>query len=333
MPSRSTPTALRARRPRARFASVALGGGRVRGGLRVAGLVAVAAAGLAAGCGLAPLSDLRTADIRAHGISAEDEARGRDLLALAAEAHGGATWAQHATWEVVLEDRWGDSFWIKRRSPWPDDARQLQLQFTHGTGDGRVTFLDGEQAGTTWGVAGGQTYSQAPGQPPVWGDAPRMASRLPTMQFLVEFPQRITEAPFVGLAGRRDIDGHATDVVFAAWGSVEPDPDMDPFRVYIDAESRRIRAMQYTVRKSGRTRVGHRFWSDLRPVEGVWVPFHQTSLREFEAGDTVHSFYVSAFRFDPVGAATLAQPRPTRSGPTGMNRSGLRERVGSGQGR
>jgi hypothetical protein len=260
------------------------------------------------GCGLVPLSDLRTPDIQAEGISAADEARGRALLALAAEAHGGSAWAAHPTWEVVLEDRWSDDFWIKRRSPWPEDAGRLQFQFVHGSSDGRVTFLDGPLAGTTWGLAGGRTYSQAPGGAPAWGDAPRMASRLPTMQFLLEFPQRITEAPFVGHAGQWDVDGEPMDVVFAAWGSVEPDAAMDQFLVYIDPESHRIQAMQYTVRKSGRWLVGHRFWSDLRPVEGVLMPFHQTSLRAFEGPDEVHSFHVSAFRFDPVPAGLLSEP-------------------------
>ena len=260
------------------------------------------------GCALLPLSDLRTPEIRAGGISAEDEARGREILAAAAAAHGAETWAAHRTWEAVLEDRWSDAFLIQRRSPWPDDAGMLGFQFAHGTGDGRVEFLDGPEAGTIWGLAGGRTYAQAPGGPPRWGEAEPMASRLPTMQFLLEFPQRIGEAPHVGLAGRRDVEGRPTDVVFAAWGSVAPDPASDQFLVYVDAETREIRAMQYTVRKSGRTLLGHRFWSDLRPVDGVTMPFLQRSLRAFEDGDPVHSFHVSSFRFDPVDPAELAAP-------------------------
>jgi len=245
-------------------------------------------------------------------ISAEDEARGRAVLAEAAAAHGGDTWRQHKTWQVVLEDRWSDDPLIKMRSPWPDGATWLEFQFAPGSSDGRVRFLDGPEQGATWGLAGDRTYVQAPGAAPEWGDAEHMASRLPTMQFLIEFPQRITEAQFVAYAGQRQVGERSCDVVFASWGSVAPHPDYDQFLVYVDAETRHILAMQYTVRKSGRLLLGHRFWSDLREVDGVLLPFFQTSLREFEGGDAVHSFYVRELSFDPVEAQLLREPGLTR---------------------
>jgi len=255
-----------------------------------------------------PLSDLRPQALVDGDISAGAEARGRAVLAEAAAAHGGEGWRQHATWQVELEDRWADDPLIKRRSPWPEGSRWLRFQFAPGTYDGRVRFLDGPEEGATWGYAGGRTYAQPPGGPVVWGEAERMASRLPTMQFLIEFPQRITEAQFVAYAGQRQVEGRACDVVFASWGSVAPHPEYDQFLVYVDAETRHIQAMQYTVRKSGRALLGHRFWGELREVEGALLPFFQTSLRGFEGGDVVHSFYVRGLRFDAVEAEALQSP-------------------------
>ncbi|MFT5681314.1 MAG: hypothetical protein ACI8RZ_002220 [Myxococcota bacterium] len=263
-------------------------------------------------CSVVPLSDLRPDGFGVDGISAESEALGRAVLAQAAEAHGGATWGEHQTWQTVLEDRWSKDWLIARRSPWPDDVTMLQLQFSPGTSNGRVEFLDGSIKGTAWGFAEGRTYAQAPGEAPVWDEAPRMASRLPTMQFLLEFPQQITRAQFVGHIGQRQVDGHTTEVVFASWGSIAPDPTFDQFLVYVDTESHHILAMQYTVRKSGRTLLGHRFWSDLRTSDGVLLPFFQTSLHDFEDGDPVHSFIVSDFSFDTVSAESLADPDQSR---------------------
>lgn len=255
-----------------------------------------------------PLSDLRPESLRDGPISPEAEARGRQILARAAEVHGGETWRQHQTWQVVLEDRWSDAPLIQRRSPWPDGARWLSLQFAPGTPDARVTFLDGPLHGTSWGLAQGRTYAQAPGAAPAWGEAEPMASRLPTMQFLIEFPQRITEAPFVGHVGQRSLEGRPTEVVFASWGSVAPHPSYDQFLVYVDAESHHVRAMEYTVRKSGRTLLGHRTWHDLREVDGVVVPFHQASARSLGGDELVHSFFLRELVFDPIPRRALSEP-------------------------
>jgi hypothetical protein len=255
---------------------------------------------------LIPLSDLRPPALRESAPLPKDVERGRAVLAEAATAHGGHLWRRHDTWEVVLEDRWSDDWWIARRSPWPDGATWLKFQFAPGSSDGRVEFLDGPEQGTIWGLAGGRTYAVAPGGPVQWGKADRMASRLPTMQFLIEFPQRITEAEWVTYVGKQDLEGRTVDVVFASWGTTSPDPTYDQFLVYVDQETRHIAAMQYTVRKSGRTLVGHRFWSDLRPVDGVLIPYFQTSRREFDRNaDVVHSFYVRELAFDTVSAKEL----------------------------
>jgi hypothetical protein len=255
-----------------------------------------------------PLSDLRPESLEDNEISAEDEVAGKAVLARAAAAHGGATWGSHQTWQVDLEDRWSDAPLIKRRSPWPDGAKWLRFQFSPGTSDARVEFLDGPEEGMTWGLAGGRTYTQAPGAAPRWGQAQHMASRLPTMQFLIEFPQRITEAPYISHAGQQQVDGRLTEVVFASWGSVAPHPDYDQFLIYVDAESHHIVAMQYTVRKSGRTLLGHRFWRDLRDVDGALVPFFQTSVLAFDSDDPVHSFFVRELTFDTVQRSVLADP-------------------------
>ncbi|MFT4622396.1 MAG: hypothetical protein ACI8PZ_001052 [Myxococcota bacterium] len=257
---------------------------------------------------IVPLSDLRPEALVEAPIRAEDVARGRATLARAAVAHGGEVWGEHGTWEVVLEDRWSDDWLIQRRSPWPTGARWLRFQFVPGTTDGRVEFLDGPEQGTTWGLAGGRTYSRAPGAEPVWDQASAMASRLPTMQFLFEFPQRITEAPFIAHVGERQVSGRTAEAVFASWGSVAPDPHYDQFLVYVDAETDHILAIQYTVRKSGRRLLGHRFWSELQAVDGVVLPFFQTSLLAFDGTDPVHSFFVRELAFDTVPAAEITDP-------------------------
>lgn len=262
-----------------------------------------------AGCGsslsacdaMVPLSDLRPPALVQHGIAPAAEARGRELLRQSAVAHGSAAFDAHTTWEVVLEDRWSDAPLIQRRSPWPAGSTWLKLQFVAGTSNGRVEFLDGPLQGTIWGRVGDRTYALPPGGPAQWDAAPAMASRLPTMQFLFAFPQRIQQAPHVAHVGRSELAGRAVDVVFAAWGSVAPDPHADQFLVYLDADDHQVVAMQYTVRKSGRTLLGHRFWSDLRPVEGALVPFFQSSVLELDPeAAPVHSFVVRSLAFDTV---------------------------------
>lgn len=255
-----------------------------------------------------PLSDLRPDSLKEGPISAAAAAEGKSVLAKAAVAHGGEVWSEHQTWEVVLEDRWSDRPLIERRSPWPDGSKWLKFQFAPGSGDGRVEFLDGPEEGAIWGLAGGRTYSLDPGQEVIWDEAPAMASRLPTMQFLIEFPQRITEAPFIGHVGQEEIDGHATEVVFASWGSVAPHPDYDQFLIYVDVETDHLVAMEYTVRKSGRTLLGHRLWRDLKDVDGALVPFFQTSLLSFDGDEPVHSFFVRELGFDTVAPILLSAP-------------------------
>jgi hypothetical protein len=246
------------------------------------------------------------ADIRPDAIEAAPDVgaaeRGRALLEAAAEAHGGLeAWNRRASVEVEYRDVWNGVY--RLFSPWPEaDVSVVHTQTLH-TFDSEVRFL-GAHEGLTWGLRDGQPLVQREGQPPEDVKSDDVRFILPTMQYFVEFPYRILEAPIVLDAGPAEVNGIRYQTVFATWEDTAPSPRWDQYVIYIHPETGRIDKAHYTVREISRLVTGTMHFEDYRQVDGAWLS--HTMIVTAEPGDSLdkalHEVSISAYSFSPAEA-------------------------------
>jgi len=254
--------------------------------------------------GLFSLADLRPESLKETGVTEALETKGRALLAGASHFHGMDKLEGHQTYELILEDRYADTFIMQWMKPWPDDHRWMRLQFAIDGPAARVAFLDGAPKGETWGYTGENTYRHTSRGIEV-GTVPHMADRLPILKYLYEFPLRIQEAEIVAYAGPGTVNGAAYERVFATWGSAKPNRSYDQFLVWLDPKTLRIDYVEYTYREKGYFVVGHRQFKDYRRMHGILIPFYQISATQLGGQVPRHEFFLKEFRFDTVGKEQL----------------------------
>lgn len=264
---------------------------------------------------LACTTDLRPERLQHDGVSPEAAAEGRAWLDRMVEAHGGlAAWKAHRDVELVFTDTW--PAWLPRTAamPWGQDGQTIVMGMLLGTDDARLSFRGGPDDGVTWGVQQWQTWKQEKGGAPVFEEDGDVRFWVPTMAYFFALPFRIGEASVVAYAGDTVIDGRPHAIVYATWGSAEPQDEIDQYVLYIDRETHRLSWANYTVRDlmladQGAVRLG-----DLREVEGIVVPFEMTMVETFGSDSVVHVMKLQSVDFGVGHPDAFYRPDPGRQG-------------------
>lgn len=249
------------------------------------------------------LVDIRPEVLKGKPLSQEVLASGRALMAQAVATHGVAAWSHQRTANVMLTDTWSDAF--ANHAPWPAPQQRLLHQLLLGTFTSRVTFLDGEKAGETWGVQAWAPYRMTPGKQPVFVEDPRIPLALPTSQYLFEFPFRLMKAPILADAGTIDERSTIYQRVYATWETPEPHREHDQFVLWINEENGLIDVVYFTVRVAGDEATSAIFYSDYREIAGVQIPFRQVFTPAPHIDMVIHQTVIEQVRFDAVDRAVL----------------------------
>ncbi len=154
-------------------------------------------------------SGCATADLRGDAMETlEPDGRlGRSWLKRAYAAQNGDGAARGQAISVTLTDHWPDWISYKAVGPWATDDQQLRLDVVVGTDDGRITFINGDEAGQVIGMQNWVSYSQAgPDAQPVVQSVDEVADRpkfwVPTVAYFVLMPWRLLEADTVHYMGK-----------------------------------------------------------------------------------------------------------------------------------
>lgn len=264
------------------------------GGASAVAVGLVVIAGLVAWGG--PLADIRPDVITPDAAQPEREARGREVLALALEAHGGAdAWAADGGQTFTMVDEWPGMYaWI---SPWGMERAELEVVQRRHTFDSTVTFADGR----VWGITDGQPWTSTGGERTEVDD-PNIRFILPTVHYFVEAPQRLQEAELVRYAGTRQIGGTTYDVVYATWGTWAANGDYDQYLIFVDADTHRIEKLEYTVRDMMRPIRAAIHYEDFVEVGDVTVATRCTVTSEVTddpaAAGFMHRMVLSGVRVE-----------------------------------
>lgn len=206
--------------------------------------------------------------------SAADEAKGRALLARAAQVQGAQAWEQVKTYTLVMRDQW-QGVMPKLLNPWPQSDVKLKMSFRADSFDARAEFLSGDEQGTIWGLQSWKTYEIKRGGAAEFKDNEDAAFIMPALQYLFEFTFREHDSQVVTYAGSEVVRGVRYERVFLTWEGLNPSDEVDQYMVYVDEKSGRVEKIFYTVRDIMDSATGTIHFDDWRNVEGISVPFRQ----------------------------------------------------------
>ncbi|MEL6185925.1 MAG: hypothetical protein AAFU79_14975 [Myxococcota bacterium] len=265
-----------------------------------------------AGCSLA---DLRPTELTAGQLNSEAEQQGREWLDRAIAAQGGPLEAtDKKTVSLWLRDDWASDMMRRLATPWDFNRQLIRLDVAVGADDGRVTFAEGDRKDSGFGIQNWVTYQFQGDGDVVFDplDDPDGAAKFwtPTLAYFPFLAWRIQEADVVRFLGTEKIGGRSLAKVFATWGSLEPQGDVDQYIVYIDTSTGLIAGATYTVRDMMKSIVGTMKYSDYREVEGFKLPFLINGVKELSSDETEsHRMVFEKVAFDAVPPATLV-PKP-----------------------
>ncbi len=288
---------------------------RIRRGLLIAAVLLGACAVAFAIFQTSRLSDLRPPELIDAGITPEREQRGRELLSRLADAHGGqSTWNVRRAAQVELRDHWPGAMMRALAMPWTESGLLMRSVMSRGTDASRLEFLEGEGAGTAWGIQNWMTYRIPVGGQPTFEDDETIRFWLPTLQYFFEAPFRLREGSVVADAGSETVTGVTYQRVFISWGHAEPRPATDQYLAWIHPDSGRLEYLEYTVRDMMPSIVGCMHYRDYRQIDDLWIAMTMAVVEGPGGPDALHRLELEDVRFEEVSADVI-MPRPDLSRP------------------
>lgn len=214
----------------------------------------------------------KLSDLRPEGYQyPNDTLKAKQLFEAMGEAHQIDNWNKLETYNVILEDEFY-GFLGKQSNAFPELKMKFSLDYIPKTYDGQLTFLSGVEKDNIWGMQSWKTYYLDKKGQPMLKDSKNMRFYIPTYQYFIEFPSRIQEASIIDYIGTQTINGVKSEGVIASWNTLDPQSDIDQYIVWLDAKTKRIVKIAYTVRDKYRFVSGEASFQDYKDYDGIIIP-------------------------------------------------------------
>lgn len=256
------------------------------------------------------LSDLRTDEIKQNIDARDSERKAKALITKMSKAHGNPTWQAHKTYEIDFKEEF---YKLKFAAPFPGGGATVKIAYAEDNYDGRLTFVEGKKAGEEWGLSDWKSWSKKKDGEIKWKHSKKIKFWLPTYQYFIQFPMKIQEADFIRYAGTKNLNGTDCEVLFASWKTDEPQKDLDQYLIYLNAETKRIHALEYTVRGAGSWLHGACLYLDYHELKGMIVPKTMKVLGpkiDWEDQKIFHQMEILDIRFDKVPLSKISLKAP-----------------------
>ena len=247
---------------------------------------------------------LKTADLR-NGLSVEEnsETKARGLLEEMAKAHNVEAWKALETYNVIFRDEFY-GFIGKSGSPYKQMNTRFSLNYIPGTFNGQLEFLNGKEQGTIWGVQDWHTYVKNEKGLKEKKDKD-IRFWVPTYQYFIELPNRIREATVVGYVGEKAIDGINCYGVMASWNTLEPQRDIDQYMLWINAETKRLVKVEYTIRDIFKFISGAAYYQNYQAYDGIILPAEMPVESNLVKDGYLHKMSIEGFTANKVSVESL----------------------------
>ncbi|MEM9933360.1 MAG: hypothetical protein AAF824_07100 [Bacteroidota bacterium] len=246
----------------------------------------------------------KMADLRVdYPIISGEQAKAQQLMKEMGKAHNIHLWDSIGTYTVIYKDEFY-GFVGNQGNPFKEADVTLSLDYLAGEFDGQLTIESGKEKGTTWGIQDWKTYQLENGAAILKKDK-NMQFWIPTYQYFVELPSRIQETTALEYVGSREINGTKVEGVLASWNQVEPQKDIDQYILWIDAETKRIVKVDYTVRELYRFISGAAYFNEYRNYNGIILPSELPVESNLVKGGFLHKMSIVNFKSEQVDVSAL----------------------------
>ena len=246
------------------------------------------------------LSDLRTSGYQYPS----DVAKAKQLLEEMGKAHNIAMWDSIETYTVTYEDEFY-GFLGKQGNPFNEQEMKFSLTYIPKTFNGQLEILNGKEKGQIWGMQNWKTYWKNDNGTITPQKDKDMKFWIPTYQYFVELPLRIQEASTIDYIGKNQIEGIEVEGVFASWNTVEPQKDIDQYILWLDASSKRIVKVEYTVRDAYRFIAGAAIYQKYVDYDGFLLPSEMPVESNLLKDGYLHKMNISSFTPNTVDKKLL----------------------------
>lgn len=224
------------------------------------------------------LADIRPVEIKAMGEGnttglSESEQKARNVLSECWTAHGWDT-SKTKTVSAVYVDDWSvGPKALQQFNNWPHTTQELQHDFiSFKLGHSKVKLLNGPSKNEVWGVDGKVPYKIIDGTLHKIKDS-NMYPALVGKEYFIQLPYWIKKVPITAYVKDTIVDTKRYHLVFGTWKTLEPNKDFDQYVYWINADTKLLEIVQYTIRAVDPKAVGFVVFDDFRSVEGVQIPF------------------------------------------------------------
>jgi hypothetical protein len=258
------------------------------------------------------ISDLRPLSIKKQGVNSDKINTGRLLLQEALDSMHIEKWLKYSSYELMMTDTWEKQMGISM-NPWPGtNGARIKYSAEFNTFNSRAEWLEGDLKGHILGIQSWQLYeSDSTGTIQKIADEPKKKFILPTVQYFLELPYRLSNATHITYADTVSWNGSVYDCILATWEKFEPNNN-DQYLLFINKKTKRIDRVTYTIRDNYMTTprnfYGSAYFSDFRNVQDVLIPFRM-DVYPFDWNEKmkVHTMKIEEMRLDSINT-TLLQP-------------------------
>lgn len=256
--------------------------------IRITSLLLVAV--LIFGC----VNFFKLSDLRTDGYQyPNDPDKAKLLMQEMGVAHQIHMWDSIETYHVEFEDEFF-GFIGKQVHSFTEQKMQFSLNYIPKTSNGQLEILNGEEKGKVWGIQDWQTYYKDTNGAIVQKKDKDLKFWIPTYQYFIELPNRIQEANVVDYVGTNTIDGIECEGVIASWNTITPQRNIDQYIIWIDAESKMIVRVEYTIRDQYKFLTGWVDYPDYKEEDGFILPTTIPSVSSMKDG-LLHKMKVKSF--------------------------------------
>ncbi len=248
---------------------------------------------------------LKLSDLRPERyVYPNDIKKAKQLLEAMGQAHQIDKWNDIETYNVLLEDEFY-GFLGKKTHAFQEQKIRFSLSYIPKTYDGQLKTLSGKEKNSVWGIQSGKTYLLDEKGNTIIKENKNMKFYIPTYQYFIEFPNRILEATTIDYLGSKMINGVKSEGVIASWNAIAPQNNLDQYIIWIDALSKRIIKIDYTVRDKYRFVSGVAHYQDYKDYNGIilpsTIPVESNLLKE----GYLHKMSIKSFTPNKVSSKSL----------------------------
>lgn len=233
-------------------------------------------------------ADLRTDYAKKEGESAIAQQKGRTLLEQSLKKFDPlSSWQElrMKNVQVTFQHFWYHDMLKKFIAPVEKSGQKVSLRLKPAHENVRLTFLDGQRKGTSWGIQDGKAYKVDDTGTLTWNSDWITEFNLPSYRYFLFLPFYLSEAELITYAGVKELRSKTYDLVYATWGKWIPHKNADQYLIWINRETMMIDYVQGTVRAVVGRSITALSLSNYREVLGMRIPFSLKAMADINIVD------------------------------------------------